>query len=138
VTTSASLLHSHTLWLALDSHATSVLLRSPIAHLRTARLHLTSDAMASATPGGSRDRVAEALHSWCKSNRDIGHVFSQDELLRSQAIPNNDLKVLLEAVQNLVSKNLFRTHDIKGANTIGWELISQERAEKYSTSLSAG
>lgn len=79
-----------------------------------------------------RDRVAEALYEWCSKHHEIGHVFSQQDLLASDIIPENDLKALAAAVQNLVGKSLFRTHDIKGSGGgIGWELVSPERAEKY-------
>lgn len=79
-----------------------------------------------------RDRVAEALYEWCCKHHQIGHVFSQQDLLASNIIPDSDLKLLVSAVQNLVGKSLFRTHDIKGSGgSIGWELVSQERAEKY-------
>jgi hypothetical protein len=90
------------------------------------------------TGSAPRDRVAEALYGWCKEHHGIGHVFSQHDLLASQLIPNNELKTLVAAIQHLVGKSLFRTHDIKGSGgSIGWELISQERAEKYTAPSSA-
>ena len=92
---------------------------------------------ASPTPGPSnaqhRDRVAEALYSWCLENFDIGHVFDQTALLASPVIPNKDLNVLLSSSNYLVAKNLFKLHDIKATNVLGWELVSQERAAKYFT-----
>lgn len=89
---------------------------------------------AARTANAPRDRVAEAVYEWCSKNHQIGHVFSQQDLLASTLIPNDDLKILLAAVQHLVAKSLFRTHDIKGSGGgIGWELVSQERAEKYTT-----
>ena len=93
--------------------------------------------LASPTPGPSnaqpRDRVAEALYTWCLENYDIGHVFDQNALLASPVIPNKDLNVLLTSSNYLVAKNLFRLHDIKTTNVLGWELVSQERAAKYFT-----
>lgn len=87
------------------------------------------------TPGPSngqhRDRVAEALYSWCLENYDVGHVFDQNALLSSPVIPNRDLNVLLTSSNHLVAKNLFKLHDIKATNVLGWELVSQERAAKY-------
>lgn len=77
-----------------------------------------------------RDRIAEALYSWCRSEHDVGHVFTQDRLLESGIIPDRDIKVLLTSVQYLTTKNLFRTHDFRGTGGIGWELVSQERAQK--------
>lgn len=84
------------------------------------------------TANAPRDRVAEALYEWCCKNHEIGHVFSQQDLLASNLVPSDDLKILVAAIQNLVGKSLFRTHDIKSSGgSIGWELVSQERAEKY-------
>jgi RNA polymerase Rpc34 subunit len=92
---------------------------------------------ASPTPGPSnaqsRDRVADALYSWCLQNHEVGHVFDQNELLASPIIPNKDLTVLLTSSNYLVGKNLFKLHDIKATNVLGWELVSQERAAKYFT-----
>ena len=86
----------------------------------------------------SRDRVAEALYEWCSLHHDIGHVFNQQDLLDTNLIPNEDVTILASAIQNLVGKSLFRTHDIKGSGgSIGWELVSQERAEKYTALSSA-
>lgn len=91
---------------------------------------------ASPTPGPStdavRNRIAEALHSWCQTNFDFGYVFSQDELLDAGIIPNKDIRILLSAVQHLTGQNLFKVHDRTGG-TIGWELVDQERANKYIT-----
>jgi hypothetical protein len=94
---------------------------------------MAASAAKSARMGSApRDRVAEALYEWCCKHHDIGHVFNQQDLLASNLIPGDDLKILVGAVQNLVGKSLFRTHDIKGSGgSIGWELVSQERAEKY-------
>lgn len=101
--------------------------------------------MASSRPAGgartanaSRDRVAEALYEWCSLHHEIGHVFNQQDLLASNLIPNEDVAILAAAIQNLVGKSLFRVHDIKGSGgSIGWELVSQERAEKYTALSSA-
>jgi hypothetical protein len=91
----------------------------------------------SPTPGPSdsshRDRVAEALYSWCLQNYEVGHVFDQNALLASPVIPNRDLNILLTSSNYLVAKNLFKLHDVKATNVLGWELVSQERAAKYIT-----
>ena len=90
---------------------------------------------ATPTPGPStaqhRDRVAEALYSWCLEHYDVGHVFDQNALLGSPVIPNRDLNVLLSSSNYLVAKNLFKLHDIKATSVLGWELVSQQRAAKY-------
>ena len=89
---------------------------------------------ASPAPGpsvkGARNRIAEALYDWCRNNHGYGHVFSQDELLDSDLIPDRNIHTLLPALQHLVLKSLFRIHDRLG-NTIGWELIEPEKAKKY-------
>ncbi|KIX07735.1 uncharacterized protein Z518_02389 [Rhinocladiella mackenziei CBS 650.93] len=88
----------------------------------------------SPTPGpsmkGGRHRTAEALYAWCQKNREIGHVFSQEELLSAGIIPNRDLQILLSSVEHLVNNSLFRLHDRSGG-TIGWELVDQEKAKNY-------
>lgn len=87
---------------------------------------------ARATQSGSlpRDRIAEALYTWCCTNHEFGHVFNQDELLASGIIPKDEIQVLLDAVTHLTQKSLLRTHDVRGSGGIAWELVSQERAEK--------
>ncbi|KAK5198255.1 34-kDa subunit of RNA polymerase III (C) [Exophiala xenobiotica] len=91
-------------------------------------------ATASPAPGplgrGSRNRVADSLYDWCRNNRDLGHVFSQEELLDTDIIPNRDITVLLSSVQHLVASHLFKLHDRTGG-TIGWELVDQEKAKNY-------
>ncbi|KAL6252857.1 34-kDa subunit of RNA polymerase III (C) [Rhinocladiella similis] len=89
---------------------------------------------ASPAPGslirGGRNRVADSLYEWCRKNYDFGYVFTQEELLQSNIIPNKDINVLLTSVQHLVVSHLFKLHDRQGG-TIGWELIAQEKAQNY-------
>jgi hypothetical protein len=92
--------------------------------------HPRASSAAGTFNGQQRDRVAEALYAWCLDNFEIGHVFDQNALLSSPVIPNKDLKVLLSSSNYLVQKSLLKLHDIKGANGLGWELVSQERAAK--------
>ena len=96
----------------------------------TVAIHLMGSTRPGQTGTMPRDRIAEALYHWCCENHAIGHVFNQNELLSSEVIPNKDLTILVSSVQYLVGKNLFRTHDFKATGSIGWELVSQERAEK--------
>lgn len=95
---------------------------------------------ASPAPGslirGGRNRVADSLYEWCRKNYDFGYVFTQEELLQSNIIPNKDINVLLTSVQHLVVSHLFKLHDRQGG-TIGWELIAQEKAQKYAAFLGA-
>lgn len=81
---------------------------------------------------GGRNRTAEALHAWCRNNYEPGYVFSQDELLGADIIPNRDIQILLSSVQHLVAGSLFKLHDRAGG-TIGWELVDQEKAQKYTS-----
>ncbi|RMZ86357.1 hypothetical protein DV736_g6419, partial [Chaetothyriales sp. CBS 134916] len=79
-----------------------------------------------------RDRVADALYEWCRTNQAVGHVFNQEDLLSAGVIPNRDLKVLVSSAQNLVNRNLFKIHEIKNSGgQLGWELVSEERAASY-------
>lgn len=92
--------------------------------------------IASPAPGpsqkGPRNRIADSLYAWCRKNHDVGHVFSQEDLLRAGIIPNKDLQILLSSVQHLVKSALFRVHDRLGG-TIGWALVEEEKAKKYTT-----
>ena len=94
---------------------------------------------ASPTPGPSgvgrkRDRTADALYSWCIENHEPGYVFSQDELLNAGIIPDRKLEILLTSTQHLVNRALFKLHDRAGG-TIGWELVEEQTAKKYSLNL---
>ena len=93
--------------------------------------HSTASPIPAPSHAQHRDRVADALYSWCRENFEVGHVFDQSALLASPVIPNKDLNILLTSSNYLVAKNLFKLHDIKATSVIGWELVSQERAAKY-------
>jgi len=86
-------------------------------------------------PSNTQDhsRVADALYNWCRDNGELGDVFNQQQLLGANIIPNGDTKILLHAATHLVQNHLFKIHDVKTADgsTIGWELISSERAANY-------
>ena len=83
-----------------------------------------------ASSSGSRNRTAEALYEWCRKNHDLGYVFTQDELLDAGIVPDRDMAILLSSTQHLVNTALFKLHDRAGG-TIGWELVDQEKAKKY-------
>jgi hypothetical protein len=96
-----------------------------------------ASASASPAPGssrapGGRDRIAEALYTWCRQNYDAGYVFGQDELLDAGIIPDKKVDILLNATRYLVSKSLFKVHD-RSNGTIGWELVEEQRAKKYTS-----
>lgn len=87
------------------------------------------------TPGPSTNQkkhpVGDALYNWCRGQeKDAGEIFTQQELRGSGLIPNDNLHILLEAVQYLCNKRLFKVHDIKGQTAVGYELVEEEVAAK--------
>jgi len=74
--------------------------------------------------------VGDALYNWARETEASGYVFQQQELLDSGLIPQNSLQVLVEAIKYLVAKRLFKPHDIKGQQGIGYELIEEAAAAK--------
>lgn len=92
-------------------------------------------------PGSSssvrgKSAVGDALYKWARGTQEAGYVFTQLELLGSGLIPNRDLTILLHAAQDLVSRRLFKLHDIKGQQGVGWELVEETAAAKYITQSS--
>ncbi|KAK5094632.1 34-kDa subunit of RNA polymerase III (C) [Lithohypha guttulata] len=89
----------------------------------------------SATPGPStaptKSPVGDALYEWARGAEEPGYVFTQHELLDSGLVPKNDLIILLEATRYLVSRRLFKAHDIKGQAGIGYELVEEAAAANY-------
>ena len=79
--------------------------------------------------------TADALYTWCRDTHEFGFVFTQAQLLESGEIPNEDLEILLKCTTYLVSKHLFRVHDVRATGAIGWELVSAEKAAKYISPL---
>lgn len=87
----------------------------------------------SATSGPStrKNALGDAIYEWARSAKDAGDVFTQPEIFTSGLIPDNELKLLLDAAQYLVNRRLFRAVDIKGQQGIGWELVEETAAAKY-------
>lgn len=88
----------------------------------------------SVTPGPStapiKNHVGEALYNWAREGEEPGYVFTQQELLDSGLIPQNDLKILLDAIKYLLGRRLFKAHDIKGQQGVGYELVEEAAAAK--------
>lgn len=86
-----------------------------------------------ATPASSaplKSPVGDALYNWARETQEPGYVFQQQELLDSGLIPQNSLHVLVEAIKYLVGKRLFKPHDIKGQQGVGYELVEEAAAAK--------
>lgn len=75
--------------------------------------------------------LGDSLYNWARDKKEPGDVFTQAELLDSALIPDRDLQLLLDAVQYLAQRRLFRPVDIKGQTGIGYELIEEAAAAKY-------
>lgn len=89
-------------------------------------------ARSAAGPSSSvkKSLVGDALYDWARENHDAGYVFQQQELLDSGLIPNNDLNILLEGLNYLLGRRLFKAHDIKGSLAAGYELVEEAAAAK--------
>lgn len=74
--------------------------------------------------------IGDALYEWAREHQEAGYVFQQQELLDSGLIPNNDLTILLEGLNYLLSRHLFKAHDIKGSHAAGYELVEEAAAAK--------
>lgn len=78
----------------------------------------------------ARNPVGDALYAWALENFEPGYVFTQQELIETDFIPNQDVQILLSAVDYLCRKAFFRLHDKSGGG-IGWELVDPETAKNY-------
>lgn len=78
----------------------------------------------------TKSKVGDALYNWARETREVGYVFQQQELLDSGLVPRNDLKILLEALTYLTTRRLFKPHDIKGSQAVGYELVEEAAAAK--------
>jgi len=85
---------------------------------------------ASASAAPLKSPVGDALYNWARENQEPGYVFQQQELLDSGLIPQKSLQVLVEAIKYLVGKRLFKPHDIKGQQGVGYELVEEAAAAK--------
>lgn len=87
--------------------------------------------MSAATTALRKHPLGDSLYNWAREKKEAGDVFTQAELLDSALIPDGDLQLLLDAVQYLAQRRLFRPVDIKGQTGIGYELIEEAAAAKY-------
>ena len=87
----------------------------------------------SAPPGPSstigKHPLGDALYEWVRQREEPGAV-TQDDMLDSGLIPKKDLALLVEAVNHLLARRLFRAVDIRGQAGLGYELIEEEDAAK--------
>lgn len=77
-----------------------------------------------------RSPVGDALYDWARTKEEPGYVFTQQELLDSGLIPQNNLSILVEALNYLLRRRLFKPHDIKGQQGAGYELVEEAAAAK--------
>lgn len=91
-----------------------------------------STAGPSRTPGGDADAaklavLKELLYERC---REEGDMFSQDDLLRMDVIPNRDLLLLARVVQSLSDDKLFITMR-EASGQVLWKWRDKQEAHKY-------
>ncbi|KAL6887769.1 RNA polymerase Rpc34 [Trichoderma longibrachiatum] len=91
-----------------------------------------STAGPSRTPGGDADAaklavLKELLYERC---REEGDMFSQDDLLRMDVIPNRDLLLLARVVQSLSDDKLFITMR-EASGQVLWKWRDKKEAHKY-------
>ncbi|EGR48352.1 uncharacterized protein TRIREDRAFT_4040 [Trichoderma reesei QM6a] len=84
------------------------------------------------TPGGDVDAaklavLKELLYERC---REEGDMFSQDDLLRMDVIPNRDLLLLARVVQSLSDDKLFITMR-EASGQVLWKWRDKQEAHKY-------
>lgn len=84
----------------------------------------------SASQPAAKNLVGDSLYEWARSNKDAGDTLTQDDLLDSGIIPGRDLRILIDAVQHLLNKRLFRPVDVKTGG-LGYQLVEQSAAQKY-------
>lgn len=86
------------------------------------------------TPGPStapsKSPVGDALYEWARTQEEPGYVFTQQQILDSGLIPQNNLNILVEALNYLLRRRLFKPHDIKGQQGAGYELVEEATAAK--------
>lgn len=85
---------------------------------------------AGSSSSATKSLIGDALYNWARETQEAGYVFQQQELLGSGLVPHNDLKILLEALTYLTTRRLFKPHDIKGSQAVGYELVEEAAAAK--------
>lgn len=83
-----------------------------------------------ASGSASVNELASQLYDACLEGFPPDHLFYQQDLLKLNVIPKNDVALLLQCTQRLVDQKLFRL--LQGKNDrLAWKIISREDAEKY-------
>lgn len=96
----------------------------------------SSVAAASAgSSGGDTDNaklavLKEALYEQCREAGQGNDMFSQDDLLRLNVIPNGDLLLLARVVQSLSDDKLFVTMR-EASGQVLWKWRDAQEAHKY-------
>ncbi|KAL5358900.1 RNA polymerase Rpc34 [Aspergillus floccosus] len=82
-----------------------------------------------ASGSASVNELASQLYDACLDGFAPDHLFYQQDLLKLNVIPKNDVALLLQCTQRLVDQKLFRL--LQGKNDrLAWKIISREDAEK--------
>lgn len=96
-------------------------------------------AAATAAAGGSDPQAAklevwkQALYERVKETSRDNDLFSQDELLQLDVIPNKDLRLLAQVVQSLSNDKLFVTMR-EASGQVLWKWRDAQEAHKYVSS----
>lgn len=95
-----------------------------------------------AAAGGDADTAKlsvwkQALYEQCKETFPENGLFSQDDLLRLDVIPNRDLMLLARVIQSLSNDKLFVTFR-ESSGQVSWKWRDSQEAHKYGLSLLLG
>lgn len=74
--------------------------------------------------------LKQALYDRCKDVAAENDMFSQDELLRLDVIPNRDAALLMKVIQLLSNDKLFITMRESSGNVL-WKWRDAQEADKY-------
>lgn len=77
--------------------------------------------------------LKQALYDRCKDVAAENDMFSQDELLKLDVIPNRDAALLMKVIQLLSNDKLFITMRETSGNVL-WKWRDAQEADKYAPS----
>lgn len=80
-------------------------------------------------PVSSQKMLKNALYARC-ANLPADRIFSQNDLLSLEVIPNNDLDQLLSCTRQLTKEGLFKLMSRDGRAC--WKVVKRDDAAKYS------
>ena len=83
---------------------------------------------------GLKDLQA-SLYTACRSRFALDQLFFQEDLLKLNIIPDDNLETLLRCAQALTNQKLFRLHAVD--DRACWKVVKEEDAAKYTCTLPA-